>query len=758
MTPLARIALVGNHLPRRCGIATFTHDLNLALAGSRPNLETSVVAMTDHGRVYDFPPVVQFRVRDDVIDDYRDAADYLNNEHFDAVTLQHEFGIFGGEAGGHITALLSRLRMPVVTTLHTVLPSPTFSQRDVMRQIIDLSAKIVVMSEKGREILRAVYNVQAEKISVIPHGIHDVPFIETHHAKGKFGFQDKTVILTFGLLSPNKGIEVMIDAMPQILARCPNAVYIVLGATHPNLVLEQGETYRKKLMARARELGVDSRVVFFNQFVDQATLFDFIAMSDVYVTPYLNESQMTSGTLAYSFGSGKAIVSTPYWHARELLADGKGILVPFGDANRIGSEIASLLTDDVRRDAMRKRAYAFSRDMTWKQTAVRYLEVFDRVRVATAEPKFVFKCAAREPSKIPEMRTDHFLSMCDGTGLLQHANYSVPDRSHGYCLDDNARALLLSCALRSPSETALSEELTARFAAFVQHAWNPVTGRFRNFMSYRRYWLEEQGSEDSHGRALWALGACARRDTSSSRQRWARALFESALPAVEGFRSPRAWAFALLGLDAYCADDNGGSHVDSIRTLLAERLMTSLAAVTTADWVWFEDELAYDNARLPQALIVTGLATATPSYIEAGLKALRWLMTVQTSTAGCFQPVGTHSFGLHREIPNTFDQQPLEAAATISACLAAFNATRKETWTTGATRAFQWFLGDNDLGVALADLQTGACSDGLHHDRRNENNGAESVLSYLLGLSEIRELARASATLAVHVPELALSA
>jgi glycosyltransferase involved in cell wall biosynthesis len=748
MTSSKRVAFIGNYLPRRCGIATFTYELHRAVATSRPDITTCVVAMNDHGRTYDYPAAVQFQIRDDIIADYVKAAEFLNDAHYDVVCLQHEFGIFGGEAGESIVALLSRLRMPVVTTLHTVLLTPTPQQRSVMNQVVELSARIVVMAEKAREILCSVYSVAADKVVVIPHGIPDFPFLETDRAKGEFGFGDKTVILTFGLLSPNKGIEVMIDAMPTILTSCPNAVYVVLGATHPNLVLEQGESYRESLATRARALGVDSRVVFFNQFVDQATLLEFISMCDVYVTPYLNESQMTSGTLAYSFGLGRAVVSTPYWHARELLADGRGILVPFSDPLRIGTEIAALLTHDTRRHAMRRRAYAYSRDMTWSQTASRYFAIFDGARILNPALRLApIDPLAKTPIQIPvpEIQTDHFLSMCDGTGLLQHSVYSVADRSHGYCIDDNARALILACTLSDFGEVALPENLIARFAAFVQHAWNPDTGRFRNFMSYGRNWLEEQGSEDSHGRALWALGICARSDSDPARRRWARSLFERALPTVEKFNSPRTWAFTLLGLDAYCEDYTHAPGIDGVRTRLADKLTAALATVTTADWLWFEDELAYDNARICQALIVTGVATGKSSYVEAGLKSLRWLMTTQTAPAGCFRPVGTEGFGLSRQAPKCFDQQPLEAAATISACVAAWSATHDEPWAEDARRAFRWFLGDNDLGISLADPLTGACADGLHHDRRNENNGAESVLSYLLGLVEIRELARLSA-------------
>jgi glycosyltransferase involved in cell wall biosynthesis len=743
MTHLSRLAFIGNSLPRRCGIATFTTNLQQAISTSGADVETAIVAMTDHGHAYDYPSVVRLQVNDDRIKDYAHAADVLNAGQFEAVSLQHEFGIFGGEAGVHIMALLSRLNMPIVTTLHTVLSEPTPAQHSVLDRIVEASSKVVVMAEKGRELLRNVYRAPAEKIEVIPHGIPDFPFVEPDRAKAKFGFSGRAVILTFGLLSPNKGIEVMIDAMPSILKRRADAMYVVLGATHPNLVRTHGEAYRESLVARARELGVEDHVAFLDQFVDHATLLDFISMCDVYVTPYLNESQMTSGTLAYSFGLGKAVVSTPYWHARELLGDGRGILVPFGDAAAIESEIADLLTDDARRQAMRERAYASSRSMTWERSAERYLTVFESARRGHGL-RVIAGLDQSAPSHVqapPEMQICHLLSMCDDTGLFQHAVHSVPDRSHGYCVDDNARALLLACALNNPGEQRLSETLTARLAAFVQHAWNPDKRRFRNFMSFDRRWLEDSGSEDSHGRTLWALGECAHSDVSPSRRRWAAGLFAEALPTVEGFRSPRAWAFTLLGLDAYCAAVPKDSLAECVRTLLADRLISIMSLIETKDWVWFEDGLAYDNARLPQALIITGISTGASAYVETGLRSLRWLMTVQTTQEGYFRPIGTESFGDKRTPPRAFDQQPLEAAATISACLAALRANGNAEWRADAARAFAWFLGGNDLSLPLVDLETGSCRDGLHPDRPNENRGAESVLSYLLGLAEIRQLA-----------------
>jgi hypothetical protein len=627
-----------------------------------------------------------------------------------------------------------------------VLAEPGAAQRRVLCEIIELSARVIVMAEKGRDLLRSVYGVHPDAIEVIPHGIPGTRYIDPEVAKVKLGFGGRSVVLTFGLLSQNKGIEVMIDAMPAILRSSPAAVYVVLGATHPNLVRQHGEKYRESLMARVRARGVENHVIFFDRFVDRPTLLDFISMCDVYVTPYLNEAQMTSGTLAYSFGMGKAVVSTPYWHARELLADGRGVLVPFNDVSSIGAEIAGLLTDHARRESMRQRAFATGRLMTWERTAARYITAFEKVRHSRdmsvrAGQIGSLPAAGGAP---PSVQLEHLRAMCDDTGLFQHAVHCLPDRLHGYCIDDNARALIVAGALNAPGEQRMSEVLVGRFAAFVQHAWNPDRKRFRNFMSFDRRWLEDVGSEDSHGRALWALGECAQRDASASRRRWAAALFVEALPAAQGFSAPRAWAFTLLGLSSYCEAAGVDSCARELRHQLAERLMTILSSVETRDWIWFEEGLAYDNARLSQALIVTGLSTGMPCYVAAGLRSLRWLMTLQTTATDVFRPVGSQSFGELLSPPRTFDQQPLEAAATISACCAAWHAEGDPRWKTDALRAFAWFLGRNDLATPLADVEAGSCCDGLHPDRANENRGGESVVSYLLALAEIRQLHRAS--------------
>lgn len=738
MRPL-RVAFIGNALPRRCGIATFTTDLELAVSALEEVAETAIVAMCDPGGDYRYPPMVRLTIAQDDPADYRAAAQDINSGGFDVACLQHEFGIFGGEAGSHVLGLIGALDVPLVTTLHTVLDSPSPAQRAVMDAILGASARVIVMARKGRDILIETYGADPERIMVIPHGIPDVAFEPADAARQRLGFAGRRVILTFGLISPNKGIEVMIEAMPAIIAEAPDAVYVVMGATHPHLLRSAGEAYRESLMERVRKLGIEDHVVFLNRFVDRPELLEHIAMCDVYVTPYLVAAQMTSGTLAYSHGLGRPVVSTPYWHAAELLADGSGVLVPFGDPVSLSRAVADLLGDEPMRAAMAHKAYAASRPSTWANTARRYADCFRSVS-RKASLRAITPLHPSPARALPQPSTRHFMAMCDDTGLFQHAVHSIPDRHHGYCIDDNARALLLCCTPGSGLADDVSDALASRFAAFIQHGWNPDNRRFRNFMGFNRQWLEPAGSEDSHGRTLWALGACAQRRANRTAAHWAAALFAEALPPVLEFTSPRAWAFALLGLDHYCAGYPEDAAAHAVRCELARRLEICLLASETADWVWFEDRLTYDNARICEALIRTGSATEAAHITAAGLRSLRWLLAVQTAPAGHFRPVGSQGFLLDRSAPLAFDQQPLEAAATIAACIGARDSGAVGPWRAEARRAFDWFLGANDLNVPLVDIATGSCRDGLHPDRANENRGAESVLSYLLGLADLHRL------------------
>lgn len=727
-----RIVFIGTALPRRCGIATFTTDLELAMRDSDNVAKTEIIAMSDPDGPCAHDTSVHLAIAQDEPGAYLQAADYINAAGFDVVSLQHEFGIFGGEAGNYLLGLIAALRVPLVTTLHTVLDQPSEAQRAVMMSLLAASARVVVMARKARAILIDTYGADPASIVVIPHGIPDLPLADAAEAKARLGFASHRVILTFGLISPNKGIELMIEAMPVVLAAAPDAIYVVMGATHPALLRAEGEAYRKSLQARVHALGLDGHVVFLDRFAERPELLEHIAMCDVYVTPYLVEAQMTSGTLAYSHGLGRPVVSTPYWHAAELLEGGTGVLVPFRDPASLGSAVANLLTDDAARLAMGRAAYRTGRLATWTNTALRYHEAF---RAA---------CAGSGPV-LPALPLTHFAAMCDDTGLYQHAIGGIPDRLHGYCIDDNARALLVANALGAARLAGLPTIQPLRFAAFIQHGWNPDRARFRNFMGFDRRWLEDIGSEDSHGRTLWALGMTAAESTDTGLAQWAANLFSWAFETVESFTSPRAWAFALLGLQGYSARRPFDRKARHIGLVLADRLYDLLQTCRRDDWIWFESRLTYDNARLSEAMITIGRDAEMPHLVDAGLSTLRWLTARQTAPSGHFRPVGSEGFLLSAREPQRFDQQPLEACATVSACLAASTVDPDPFWHGEAARAFAWFSGVNDLGVALVDPGTGSCRDGLHRDRANENRGAESLLSYLMALTDMHRFERKSA-------------
>jgi len=736
------IAFVGDHLPRKCGIATFTTDLLGAVAGMYPRTQCFAVSVNDIPEGYAYPEVVRFEIEEQDLSSYVRAADFLNISNVDTVCLQHEFGIFGGPAGSHILALLRELRMPVVTTLHTVLTEPGPEQRRVMEGLISLSTRLVVMAERGRVMLQDVYHEPPGKIDVIPHGIHDVGFVDPTYFKDQFGVEGRVVLLTFGLLSPNKGIENVLNALPGILAEFPDVVYIVLGATHPNELRHHGEAYRVSLEILAKKNQVEKNVIFYNQFVDIDTLKEFIGAADLYITPYLNEQQSTSGTLAYAFGAGKAVVSTPYWHAAELLADDRGVLVPFGDAPAIAREVIALLKDEGRRHAMRKNAYRIGRDMIWSNTAKLYMQSFGASRLeqtSRLRRSLVTKTLDLKPREFPVMRLSHLQRMTDSTGVFQHAIFTVPNFSEGYCTDDNARAFILSVLLGELGEDAeRARALGTTSAAFLYHAFDTNSKRFHNHMSFDRRWLDEQGSEDSHARAMWALGVGVGRSPFRSFQMMAGQLFAQALPALPGFTSPRSWAFGLIGIHEYLRRLGGDSLVNQTRETLTSRLVEQFDAAAEPDWQWFEDELSYDNAKLPHALILSGQATGQREVLDRGLRALRWLTELQLSEKRHFRPIGSNGFHRKGGIRANFDQQPIEAQATVSACLEAYRATSDLWWYEHAQRAFDWFIGWNDLGLELYSPETGGCCDGLHVDRLNGNQGAESTLAFLLSLAEMR--------------------
>jgi glycosyltransferase involved in cell wall biosynthesis len=743
-----RIAFIGNYLPRECGIATFTTDLCTALASEYGEESLFAIPVNDPESSYEYPDRVRLELTQEDISSYERAADFLNFNGNDLVCLQHEYGIYGGSAGRYILALLRRLKMPLVTTLHTVLREPDANQRIVLEEIAQLSDRMVVMSQLAAQLLHEVYAVPSGKIDVIPHGVPDLPFMDPNFFKDKFGTEGKSVLLTFGLLSPNKGIENVIRALPAILARHPNVVYIVSGVTHPHIRRREGERYREQLLALARELGVSSNLILNNRFVSAEELVEHVGAADIYITPYLQEAQVVSGTLAIAMGAGKAIISTPYWHAKELLAEKRGVLVPFQNPEAIAEAVLALLENDAERHAMRKRAYLYSRGTTWPKTARAYMASFQRARFERSlQPRAAQSDDAPVASKelmghLPLLNASHLLAMTDGTGMLQHAIFSVPNTREGYTLDDNARALIVSTRLdESPAYDCKHQhpDLSRRYLAFLWLAFHPDTGRFRNFLGYDRKWLEDVGSEDSHGRALWALGSVLGQSQNPGLRGAAGRLFEAALPATLMFTSPRAWAFSVLGMQAYLDWFPGDRAIQGMRNNLANRLLDIYERSHSATWHWFEKSLSYSNARLSQALIIAGWRSENQRMIASGIESLEWLVAAQHhNDTEIFVPIGSSGFFTEGQEKARFDQQPVEAAATISACLEVYRLTHQDKWRDEAHRAFQWFLGKNDLQAPLYDAKTGGCRDGLHPDRVNENQGAESTLSFLMALLEMQ--------------------
>ncbi len=741
-----RIAFVGNYLPRQCGIATFTTDLCSAFAAEFGRERLFAVPVNDPESNYEYPEQVRLELVQEDIRSYERAAEFLNFNGNDLVCVQHEYGIYGGVAGGHILTLMRKLKMPVVTTLHTVLRDPDENQRMVLDEIARLSDRLVVMSERAAVFLKQVYSVPNEKIDIIPHGVPDFQFMDPNFFKDHFGAEGKSVLLTFGLLSPNKGIEHVIRALPQILAKHPNIVYVVSGVTHPQIRRAEGERYREELLALAEELGVSSNMMLVNRFVSAEELVEHVGAADIYITPYRQEAQIVSGTLAIALGAGKAIISTPYWYAKELLAEDRGVLVPFSNPDSIAGAVNHLLDNDGERHAMRKRAYLHSRETIWSKTARKYMASFQRARFErTLQPRAAQKDSV-EPGAaddLPTLNPAHMVKMTDDTGILQHAIFSIPNSSEGYTTDDNARALIVATLMEEsamPLDEVRNTHLSHRYLAFLWLAFHQDTGRFRNFLGYDRRWLEEVGSDDSHGRALWSLGKVLGHSRDEGLRGAAGRLFEAAVPATLEFTSPRAWAFSILGMQAYLDWFPGDRVIQCARNTLANRLLDIYERTRTNTWRWFEKSLSYSNARLSQALILAGWRSDNQRMIEAGMESFKWLIGQQhRDHVHIFVPIGSNGFFIEGNEKARFDQQPVEACATVSACLEVYRLTDESKWFVEAEQVFRWFLGVNDLLAPLYDAKTGGCKDGLHPDRVNENQGAESTLSFLMSLLELQQ-------------------
>ena len=732
--PRRRIALIGGFQPRKCGIATFTTDIYQQLAAYHPEItiDLHVVDGANDSHIY---PEARSVIRPGDPEDYRATARLINEDAVDAVWLQHEYGIFGGESGEMVLDLVDRIAAPLIVTLHTVLGEPSDQQRAILERLIERAKRVMVMSQHAAGLLRRLYHVGADRIAVIDHGAPDRPFGRGEQFRTSAGLTGRKVLMTFGLLNPGKGLETVISALPAVVVRHPDVVYRIVGATHPNLVAREGEAYRDRLIAQAEELGVAGNIVWDNRFLDVSELLDQLEACDIYLTPYPNMQQSTSGTLSYAVALGKAVISTPYVHACELLGDGVGMLVETRSAQAIAAAANTLLDDPAALLAMQRRAYARGRQTIWAR--------FADASAALIGSVIPDSRSVQGASAIPLLASpgfSGFLAMCDSTGMFQHSIGIVPDRRHGYCLDDNVRALMLM-GVADAVPQAERARLGIVFASFVQHAWNPDLGRFRNFMAFDRTWCEDVGSDDSNGRALWALGHAAIHAPESGLRAWALDWFNRTVPSLAQIESPRAVAFTMLGAVEVLRADPDHAEARGIVDRGGALLHALLATARRPDWAWFEAVLAYDNPRLSQALIEAARITGRSDWRAAGLDSLAFIAAQQRSSSGKFRAIGSESFHkAYESLP--FDQQPLEAWAAIDAVAVAWQETADPLWLDHAEAAYRWYFGANDRGVVLGDVVSGRCRDGINPQGVNENCGAESILAMQLAHYAMQRLAR----------------
>jgi len=739
------IGFVSSYIPRQCGIATFTNDLARGINKISTNggYKTTFTAVNDIPDGYNYDSTVKFDINIQNINDFKEAAHYLNLSDCDVVNLQHEFGLYGGEAGSNILYLLDKLNKPIITTLHTILDKPDEMQYKVMKEIGNRSSHLVVLSHRSYKILQEVYDFHSGKVKYIPHGAPDVPFIDPVYYKDKFNLTGKKVLLTFGLLGPNKGVEDVISAMPDVVNKYPEFVFIVLGATHPNVKRESGESYRYSLMDQVKKNHLEDHVRFVNRFVDKSELLEYLLMSDMYISPYQNKEQIVSGTLTYALASGKTVISTPYWYAEEALDNGRGVIVPFKNPEVISETIQLLLGDENKRNEYRKKAYDYGRKMIWQEVGESYVDLFHKAvseyKMTHSSPAAIYRY--KSFSSLPEISLVHLKNLTDTTGIIQHATYSIPDRNEGYCVDDNVRALLVAVMYKlSYNDSSLDTQINT-YLSFLHHSLNHEKGLFRNFMTYNRVWLDETGSEDSNGRVIYALGYLLKNLKEYSNLSLVKNLFDQNIKNMTGFKNPRSMAQIIIGCIFYLNRFSGAREIKEIVKNLADVLLELYYSNSSEDWQWFEDTVTYENARLPQALLMYGLYTDSEKHIEAGLKSLDWYYNcMYDEDKKCISLIGNEGWYPQGGVKAKYDQQPLEIPAIIDACFQAYLATRDPDWITKLNIAFSWFLGNNDRQEIICNLETGGCSDGLNSTKINLNQGAESTICWLLSLLRMRNI------------------
>jgi glycosyltransferase involved in cell wall biosynthesis len=727
-----KLAYIGTYPPRECGIGTFTMNLYRSMAKNnginKDSIDGFIVAMNDHDQTYDYPEEVKLTIRQEHQRDYLSAVKFINLSGADLCILEHEFGIFGGQDGVYILPLLHRLEIPLIVTLHTIIKTPSYNEKAILVEICRMANKIVVMSHKAIEFLTSIYNVEIEKIVFVDHGVPDIQFSQIQ-SKEEFNLENKKVLLTFGFIGRNKGIETVIKALPKIVEKYPEVLYMVLGKTHPNVLRYSGEEYRNYLQHLVKSLNLGNHVFFLNEYINQKELFKYLSASDIYITPYINEAQITSGTLSYAIGVGSAVVSTPYWHAAELLADGRGKLFNFNDSDGLSTILMELLDNpDVLKD-LRKKAYDYGRKITWPQTGEKYLAVAKKI--LEDKPKVqVKKEIFLDPLMLPPFSLAHIKRLTDDTGIIQHANFGIPNLKEGYCLDDNARALLMVLMAYRQKKDILALDLSPIYLSYINYMQNK-DGTFRNFLSFSRNFLDEVGSEDSFGRTIWALGYLLGNAPNDAYYQTGRSIFFNASPNFEKLQSVRGIANTMVGicyyLMSYPADD---SMTERLRNL-SYKLIRLYEENSTTDWKWFEPQLAYDNGMMPLALLHSAGTLKDSKITETAMETMNFLTEI-TLKHGYFSAIGNEKWYEKGGERSVFAQQPVDALAMILMYHQAFHLTKDKEYLTKLFSCFMWFLGENDLRMNLYDFETKGCCDGFESYGVNRNQGAESSLAYLI--------------------------
>jgi len=727
-----KIAFIGTYPPRECGIGTFTRNLyNSMVTQNEPSKDPTegfIVAMDDHEQTYNYPEEVKLTIRQEHQRDYLEAVKFINLSGADICVLEHEFGIFGGQNGIYILPLLHRLEIPLIVTLHTIMKTPSYNEKAVLQEICKMAHKVVVMSHKAIKFLTSIYNVDKSKIVFIEHGVPDIQFNQ-EQSKKEFKLENRKVLLTFGILSRNKGIETVLKALPKVIEKYPEVLYMVLGKTHPNVLRHSGEEYRNYLQRLVKSLGLGNHVIFLNEFIDQKELFKYLCASDIYITPYLNEAQITSGTLSYAIGVGSAVISTPYWHAAELLAEGRGRLFNFNDSDELSGIFMDLLDHPEVLKELRKKAYDYGRTITWPKSGGKYVALVKKI-LATKPEVVVEKDTSIDPLILPPFTLLHIKHLTDDTGIIQHAKFGIPNLKEGYCLDDNARALLMVLMAYRQKKDALALELAPIYLSYIHYMQNK-DGTFRNFLSFNRNFLDEVGSEDSFGRTIWALGYLLGNAPNDAYYQTGKMIFFDAAPNFENLQSIRGIANAMVGISYYLrSNPNDDGMIERLRNL-ANKLIKHYEENTSTGWEWFEQVLAYDNGMLPLALLHAAEILNDEKTKTIALESMNFL-TKTTLEDGYLSIIGNEDWFKKGGERSLFGQQPVDALAMVLMYQQAYHLTKDKENLTHLFASFMWFLGENDIRMNLFDFETKGCCDGFERYGVNRNQGAESSLAYLI--------------------------